>query len=109
MDGRNVNLKFLRLLKNYLEEPNAPLFVELGTCGLHILHNIHHNCFTTVNWEIERNLTAIYTLFNNVPARRADYIYASKSDLFPLKFCHVRWLNNEECAERGIAVTYVEL
>lgn len=103
MDGPNVNIKLLRLLKEKLKisDLNDPIIFDIGTCGLHTLHNAFKAGIKAPKWEIIDFLRAIYNLFKNVPARRADLIHYSGSSEFPLKFCAVRWLQNIVVAERA--------
>lgn len=49
-------------------------------------------------------LRALYNLLKNCPARRAIYTATTQSNLFPLKFCAVRWLENENVAQRALAM-----
>lgn len=44
----------------------------------------------------------MYNLFKDVPTRRGVDIRLTNSDLFPLKFCSVRWLENSAVAQRAI-------
>lgn len=39
MDGPNVNLKFLSILKEHLSEEGSPIVLDIGSCDLHILNN----------------------------------------------------------------------
>ncbi|KAJ8399437.1 hypothetical protein AAFF_G00411490 [Aldrovandia affinis] len=103
MDGPNVNWKFLDLL----QEEHAQLYggkqlVTVGSCGLHTLHNAFKCGF--VAWGLDRLLKAMHTLFNNVPARREDYMQVTKSSVFPLSFCAHRWVENLPVVERALAV-----
>ena len=102
MDGPNVNLKFLRDLqtKMLLTEDNKRL-IDIGTCRLHVLHNAFKNSIKNVQWEIAEFLRALFNLFHNVPARRAEYIAASNVDLFPKNFCGIRWVENVSVPERA--------
>lgn len=91
MDGPNVNFKFLRNLREYLsEDPNNNKLLDLGSCGLHTLHCAFKAGIRATEWQIIEFLRAIYNLFKNVPARKAEYINASGSKEFPLKFCAIR-------------------
>ncbi|KAJ8404749.1 hypothetical protein AAFF_G00336120 [Aldrovandia affinis] len=103
MDGPNVNWKFLDLL----QEEHAQLYggkqlVTVGSCGLHTLHNAFKCGF--VAWGLDRLLKAMHTLFNNVPARRENYMQVTKSSVFPLSFCAHRWVENLPVVERALAV-----
>lgn len=102
MDGPNVNLKFLTDLKNEMNEsPNDPQLLDMGSCGIHTLHNAFKVGVQSSGWKIIDFLRAMYNLFKNVPARRADYIRFSGSREFPKKFCAVRWLQNVEVVHRA--------
>lgn len=106
MDGPNVNLKFHKDLKSYLKgDPGSPELLELGSCGLHAVNNAFKNAFKSVEWNIVAFLRALHNLFHNVPARRADFIHFSGSQEFPLKFCAVRWIENQRVAERAMRMT----
>lgn len=99
LDGPNVNLKILRLLKEYLRdnESTTPSLVELGTCGIHTVHNSFKCPFKC--WKVKKFLVAIFALFHNVPARKGDFIEGTGSTKFPSKFCNVRWVENGSVAE----------
>ena len=49
-------------------------------------------------------LRALFNLFKNVPARRADYRRLTNSSIFPLKFLAVRWLECANVAQRAIEI-----
>ena len=106
MDGPNVNFSFLKLLKSYLEDDTSenPILFDLGSCGIHTLHNAFKVGFKSVEWNIAQFLSSIYNLFCNVPARPADFITYTGSDLFPLKLCWIRWVENYNVAERAIKI-----
>lgn len=104
MDGPNVNLKLLNDLNNDLQEhhdPSDPMLLNLGTCGLHNIHNAFKYGVKAAKWGLVEFLRALYNLFKNVPARRADFIQFTGSNKFPKKFCAIRWLNNVDVAERA--------
>lgn len=103
MDGPAVNYKFIQELQSFLlkEESNTNL-LNVGSCGLHTLHNAFKCGMKETSWELSKFLRAIFNLFKDVPARRAIYTATTKSSLFPLKFCPVRWLQNGNVAQRAI-------
>ena len=49
-------------------------------------------------------MRALYNLFKDIPAHRALYVQYSGSNIFPLKFCSIRWLENCTVAQRAIDV-----
>jgi len=105
MDGPNVNHKFLRELKKHLNtEPESPVILDMGSCCLHVVHGAFRTAIQATGWKVVEYLRTSYYLFKDVPARRADYIRFSKSELFPQKFCAVRWVENVSVAVRAIQV-----
>jgi len=81
MDGPNVNFKFFELLQSDINEMYGDAQL-VGSCELHSLHNAFKAGFSM--WQVEKLLRSMHTLFNNVPARREDYV--TKSSVFPLSF-----------------------
>ncbi|KAJ8912338.1 hypothetical protein NQ315_014705 [Exocentrus adspersus] len=98
MDGPNVNWKFLRLLQ---EDENVNI-LDLGSCGLHVVHGAFQAGHKAANWAVNDFLRGIYWLFKNSPARRAAYRPLTDSDEFPLKFCSVRWVESVSAACRAL-------
>lgn len=93
MDRPNVNLKMLKVLKSKIQtssELSNTIMFDLGTCGLHTLHNSFKCAIKAPKWPIVEFLRAIYNLFKNTPSRRADYIQFTGCSIFPKKFCSVR-------------------
>ncbi|KAJ8884224.1 hypothetical protein PR048_016081 [Dryococelus australis] len=76
--------------------------LHTGSCGLHILRGAFiHGSFSSI-WDVERILSSLYYLFKDSPARREDYVKATDSRIFPLKFCAVRWVENSTVAVRAV-------
>jgi len=106
MDGPNVNFRFLNYLKVALknESPGSPVLLDLGSCGIHTVHNSFKAGAQATGWLLIEFLRGIYNTFKDVPARRSDYTFFSESEVFPMKFCGVRWLENDIVAERAIKI-----
>jgi len=103
MDGPNVNFKFLELLQQEKSEQyGGAQLIEVGSCGLHTLHNACKCGFSM--WQLEKVLRSMHILFHNVPARREDFTALTKSTTFPLPFCGHRWIENLPVVERAVAV-----
>ncbi|CAL1672566.1 unnamed protein product [Lasius platythorax] len=102
MDGPNVNFKFLRDLKlDLFSDPEDKKLLDLGNCGLHTMHCAFKAGINATKWNIIEFLWTLHNLFKNVPVQKADYISASGSADFSLKFCGIRWLKNIAVAERA--------
>jgi hypothetical protein len=77
MDGPNVNWKFFRLLK---EQETTEHIMDLGSCGLHVIHGPVGYGISSVKWEILGFLSGIYYLRNDTPARRGDFVSLTESE-----------------------------
>lgn len=105
MDGPNVNMKFLRSLKEELKESDeSHNILDIGSCGLHVMNGAYKAGHAATGWDVIAFLRSSYNLFKCVPARRADYVTFTGSALFPLKFCAVRWLENGKVITRALEV-----
>lgn len=104
-DGPNVNLKFARELKEHLRgDPDSAEFFDIGTCSLHIIHGAYKNAHNKCGWKVQDFLRALYYLFKDFPSRRDDYVTASKSEVFPLPFCGIRWVENSDVIQRAYEI-----
>lgn len=105
MDGPNVNFAFLRELKLELKEyGNKNELIDIGSCRIHPVHNAFKKALTSTGEDLTRLLRAVYNLFKDVPARRGVYTRLTNSDIFPLKCCSVRWLENSVVAQEAIDI-----
>ena len=102
-DGSNVNKPFLNLLAEIREEEQRSRLVDIGTCGLYTLYNGFQHGEKASGWELKSLLNAMYEIFDESPARGADYekiTTAVESD-FALQFRSHRWTENARVAERA--------
>ena len=94
MDGPNVNWAAFDALQKKLQKGNGYQLINIGSCGLHQLHNAFRAGMVETGWDITHSLSAMYTLFNDVPARRDDFESATKTNVYPLQVCSHRWVEN---------------
>lgn len=106
MDGPNVNWRFYEDFSSErrLSDPEFPMLLNIGSCGLHTLHNAFRRGAEVTLWKIGHVLSSLWYLFNDTPARRDDFYQLTKSSVFPLKFCQHRWLEDAPVAERALEV-----
>ena len=104
MDGPNVNWKFFELFSNRLQLDHQTSLLNLGSCGLHVLHGAFMDGMKATNWNLNKLFSALYWLFKDTPARREDFEKVTSSTVYPLKFCQHRWLENLPVAERALHV-----
>ena len=84
MDGPSVNLKFY---KEYCQErkqlyPDAVDIIDIGVCGLHVVHNAFKTSITKTDWDLGSLLSAAHNLFSDTYARRSDYTEVTGSGMF---------------------------
>ena len=109
MDGPNVNWSTYDKLGTEMMREHNVKFLNLGSCGLHIIHNAFRHGAEAAGWNVADILSAMYTLFDNVPARREEYenlkgVQDSDTEIYALKWCSHRWLENVSVANRAIEI-----
>lgn len=105
MDGPNVNHKLHSLLQNDLKENcGSKSLLNIGSCGLHIVHGAFRTGHKSTSWDLNKFLYAIFNLFKDSPARRADFVRLTNTNVFPLKFCSIRWLESSVVAQRALDI-----
>ena len=106
MDGPSVNFKFHRLLTQDLAASVAEdfKFIDIGSCGLHTIHNAFRAGQQKSGWDLESFFTSLHWLFKDTPARREDFFELTGFEVFPLKFCACRWVENIAVAQRALFI-----
>ena len=102
MDGPNVNWKFHSELAEEMRDDYNCEFLNIGSCGLHVLHGSFKDGLEASGWEIDSYLTSSNKLFKDAPARSEDFKNVSGSQKLPAKFCKHRWLENVSVANQAI-------
>lgn len=104
MDGPSVNWSFYEKFGRKLKENNDSELINIGSCGLHVLHGAFQTGFRETGWNVDGLLSSMYYLFKDCPARREDYVNVTGSTDFPLKFCKHRWLENGPVSSRAAII-----
>ena len=104
MDGPNVNWKVFEDLQSEIQLENGKNLLNVGSCGLHVIHGAFRSAMSETGWDIETLLTSAYRLFKDSPARREDFSSISTNHLFPLKFVVHRWVENVRVLETFLEV-----
>ncbi|KAL7373641.1 hypothetical protein ABVT39_011347 [Epinephelus coioides] len=86
VDSPAVNWKLLRIFQEdkSREDPDAPKMISLGSCGLHVVHGSFQDGERETGWKVGDVLRALWQMFHDSPARRADFIEVTKTTKFPL-------------------------
>ena len=53
MDGPNVNWKFFTDMKKKLDDDYETVFINIGSCGLLIVHNSFKTGAAAAEWNVE--------------------------------------------------------
>ena len=104
MDGPNVNWKVFRLMQKDVEKQAGKKLLNIGSCGLHVIHNSFRDGCSAAEWDVETFLSSVRWLFKDSPACREDYTSAIGSTSFPLGFCRHRWLENVPVVEQALEI-----
>ena len=73
MDGPNVNWKVSEDLQSEIQLEHGKSLLNVGSCGLHVVHGAFRSAMSETGWDIETLLTSAYRLFKDFPARREDF------------------------------------
>lgn len=66
MDGPAVNWKFLEAIDTHLsKDAKARVLLELGSCGLHVLHGSLQSDHKASSWDVNVSLRALCSLFKD--------------------------------------------
>ena len=104
MDGPSTNWNVLDLIDEHLVSHGFVKTLNIGSCSLHVLHGAFQTGILASDWEIEKVLKSLFKIFDDSPARRDVYLNEGTSEVFPLKFCAIRWIEDEPVAHRGLEV-----
>ena len=104
MDGPNVNWSFHDKLQKKLKLDFNSQLLDVGPCGLHIVHGVFKHVTEGNKWEISSVMQSVYSLFNETPARRGDYTRVQGSSVFGRNFCNTRWLKNVPVVQRVLKI-----
>lgn len=103
LDGPNVNLKALRLIKEGHSASHETAIIDIGSCSLHIVDGALRTG-DKAGLNVMAFMKSCYWVFKDLPSRRADYMRFANDPTaqLPLKFCSTRWVENGAVAIRCI-------
>ena len=90
-------MAFLDLLNEYRSDNELPHVINIGTCGLHTIHNSMKHGENSSGWKLNKLLQSMYNIFEEAPKRCKKYkeITLAKTSDYPLQFCSHLWVENE--------------
>ena len=68
-DGPNVNLAFLKKYASVREEIELDPLIDLGTCGLPVVHGSMKAGAKASEWQLQKLLKTIWQFIHDEPAR----------------------------------------
>ena len=87
MDGPTVNVDVLKKLRDIRSEKGHSDMMNIGSCGLHVIHGAFKTGMTSQEgWKLKELFNAMFYLFNDSPARREMYIRVTGSEVFALSY-----------------------
>lgn len=96
MDGPNLNLLFHKLLTKELLENNDKTIIDIGTCGLHNIHNGFSVALKELGFDFDGFAHDLWFFFKNSSARREDYklteLITEVESAIVLRHVSSRWL-----------------
>ena len=104
MDGPNVNWAFYDIMKKKMCDDHDSSLINIGSCGLHVVHNSFKTGAKATGWKISDFLLSLYYLFKDSPARREDFQESCGNAIMPLKFVNHRWLENVPVCTRALEI-----
>ena len=86
MDGPNTNWSVLKLLHEDRCEKDYPNIINIGSCGLHVVHGAFKSGIEATNWYLKKIMKAMWKILDDSPARRDIYIKICEVNEFPLRY-----------------------
>ena len=102
-DGPNVNLTFFKKYASTEEEKELDPLMDLGTCGLHVVHSSMKAGAKVSEWELQKLLKAMWQFIHDTPAKQEMYENKESID-YPAKFFSHHWCKNKKCAEKAASL-----
>ena len=104
MDGPTAGHKFYSKLVGQRKEISAPGMIDIGSCGLHIIHGAFKTGIEVTGWALKSVLKGAHTVLHDTPARRADYFTVTGSDQYPFFLCNKVGRRHKTSREAFISV-----
>ena len=92
MEGPNVNGSFYQKLMAEVYDDRSRKLIDIGSCGLHVVHNAFRAGFGTTGCDLKSFLWALHRIFHETPARREYFTAVTGTTVFPMKFCMHQWV-----------------
>ena len=76
LDGPHIKWKILEELvkEREISDPEIPQFINMGSCGLHLVHGAFTTGATATGWHIDNLLKSKWFVFSDSLAKRENYM-----------------------------------
>ena len=101
LDGPSVNWKTHDLLFTSIEEKIHKTMLNIGSCGLHIVHNAFRSGSMETSWEVGQTLSHL-TGYLRTHQLGVTTLWQSLDHLCPKQFSSHRWVENVTVVERAL-------
>ena len=87
MDGPSTNWCLFEklLLERHKNDPDLPTLVNVGSCGLHVVHGGFKSGVEVTGWNTDSVLRSLYFLLKDSLAGQEDFMRVKKERNFPLE------------------------
>ena len=103
MDGPNVNWATFDRLQKKLQLEYSSKLLNVGSCGIHIVHNAFKAAISKTGWDLLHKLSALHTLWDE-PQLEEKTKSATKQNVYPLPFCAHHWIENVRVCEWAMEI-----
>ncbi|KAJ8666256.1 hypothetical protein QAD02_007918 [Eretmocerus hayati] len=96
--------KYLDFKEDFeIENSTVCKLFDVGSCGLHAVHNSLKTGFESSPGKVHEFLKAKYYLFNGCAPRQGDFKKFTGTEVSNEKFCPIRWAGNVHAAQKAQA------
>ena len=104
IDSLTANWVVFDKLRQHREENEMPVLFDIGSCSLHVVHGAFQVGIEATKWNLSKVSQAMWKILHDSCARRDVYKTVNGTDLFPVPFFNICWVEDKNVAARGIAV-----
>ena len=102
MDRLSTNWSVLDLISGHQVASGFQKTLDIGSCLVHILHGASQTRMIKPGWDMVLN--ALDKIFDESPAHHNVYLQKGTSEVFPMKFCSTRWIEDQPVTDQVLEV-----